>query len=304
MEIKSKELWNEIYGDAEYSFDFANKLIIKDEYKTKTPFSWEADRYDFDDEKSFIANIETIKSRDKKPVFEIDNSRYIVTKNPDYSYSILSPSKISDENCPINFDLFLNNKINNYEKKDYSFIIISIKKMNMEILNIFNNYIVEYVKIFKNLISFDIDNSHFSRSEIKIQFLLSNDFSIRKTLEIGLTISSLMPLIIHRFSSLDEKLWSNEDDMDDENYYNLFITSRRTNENPFALKNVSILGMIFTFENSIFIDDETKKEVVKKGIFENSFVKAKNSVEDDIYQYKFSRIDISQYNEIVLSKAK
>jgi hypothetical protein len=154
----------------------------------------------------FIANLETIKIRDSQSMFEIDSNKYIITKNPDYSYSILSTSKISDENCPINFDLFLNNKINTYQEKEYSFIIISVKKMQPDILNVFGNYLVEYLKIFKELVSFDISNENFSRTELKFQFLLSDTFTIKKTLEVGMTISSLMPLIVHRLSALSPQL--------------------------------------------------------------------------------------------------
>ncbi|MGL6124941.1 MAG: hypothetical protein ACRC1F_00415 [Metamycoplasmataceae bacterium] len=304
MKEKAKELWEEKYGDSEYSFDFANKLIIKSEYQTNSPFSWDTDIYDFGDEASFIANIETIKARDKKPVFEIDNVRYIVTRNPNYSYSILSPSKISDEKCPINFDLFLNSKINNYTEKDYSFIIISLRKMEENIENIFNSYVIEYFKIFKQLISFDFDNSSYSRTELKFQFINSDEFTIKKTFEIALTLSSLMPLIIHRLSSLETKLWKHEDSLNDEHYYNIFFTIKNNNENYFELKNIKILGMINMFENGIFLDESTKKAVVNKGISIAGFAVAKNSIEEGIYQYEFSRTDISQYNEIILSKSK
>lgn len=300
MEIKAKELWEQIYGDNEYSFDFANKLIIKKEYKTDSLFSWDYERYDFDDEKSFIANRETIKLRDRKSIFEIDDIKYIITRNPNYSYSILSPTKISDENCPINFDLFLNNKITNYEEKDYSFVIITLQKMTQDIANIFNNYIVEYLKIFKDLISFDINNENYSRTEIKFQFLISEDLTVKKTLEIGLTLSSLMPLIIHRLSSLNIELWN--DEIEDGKYYNIFVTSKKTNENYFELKNIGILGMLTTFENSIFIDNITKDRIIKEGVFENNFIRAKNSGIEGVYQYKFSRHDISEYNEVITSK--
>ena len=299
MEIQPKQLWEEFYGDKEYAFDFANKLIIKEEFKTKSPFSWDIERYDFEDEKSFIANLKTIKIRDKKSVFEIDNNKYIVTKNPDYSYTILSTTSIRDENCPINFDLFLNHKINNYVKVDYSFIVISLKKMAKDILNILTNYLIEYLKIHKELISFDIDDSNFSRTEIKFQFILKDNFDEMKTLDIALTISSLMPLIIHRLNSLNTGLWI--DNIFEKKYFNVFVLSKKASENYFKLKSVGVLGMISGFENSIFINEEFKTSLTKNNNNENNFVKAKNSGIDGVYEYKYLRNDIVQYNEIILS---
>ncbi len=300
MENKSIELWEKTYGKEEYSFDFANKLIIKNQYKTESPFAWDTELYNQNEEKMFIANLETIKIRDSQSMFEIDSNKYIITKNPDYSYSILSTSKISDENCPINFDLFLNNKINTYQEKEYSFIIISVKKMQPDILNVFGNYLVEYLKIFKELVSFDISNENFSRTELKFQFLLSDTFTIKKTLEVGMTISSLMPLIVHRLSALSPQLWSSESESWE--YFNIFISSAKTDENIFHLKNMEILGMLVSFENFIFVDEDVKEKLIKEGIFNNNFSKAKNSGTEGVYKYKFSRNDIFQYNELVFSK--
>ena len=301
MDMKPNELWEEIYGDKEYSFDFANKLIIKKEFKTKSQFSWNAEQYDFEDETFFIANLETINIRDKRSIFEIGNDKYIITKNPDYSYTILSTTSISDEKCPINFDLFLNYKINNYEKKDYSFIVISLKKMNKDALNIFTNYIIEYLKIYKELISFDIDDSNFSRTEIKFQFIINSNFDEKNTLDIALTISSLMPLIIYRLNSLSIGLWISN--IEETTYFNIFVSSKKSLENYFKLKDVGTLGMISGFENLIFINKELKIGLSKNNDNQNNnFVKAKNSEVEGIYEYKYLRNDISQYNEIIFRK--
>ncbi len=300
MEIKPLELWEEKYGKEEHAFDFSGKLIIKSEYQTDSPFAWNTELYNEDEKRSFIAHVETIKIRDKKSMFEIAENKYIITKNPNYSFSILSTSKITDENCPINFDLFLNNKINTYQKKEYSFLIITFKKMQSDILNVFSNYLIEYLKDFKELISFDINNENFSRTELKFQFLISDIFTIKKTLEIATTISSLMPLIIHRLSSLSSQLWSV--DSEGKEYFNIFLTSSKVDENYFELKNKEILGMMSSFENTILIDEITKEKIVKEGIFANNFSRAKNSADEGVYQYKFSRNDIFQYNDLIFSK--
>ncbi|MGL5205406.1 MAG: hypothetical protein ACRC7B_00630 [Metamycoplasmataceae bacterium] len=304
METKIKELWEEKYGDADYAFDFANKLIIKNEYKTKSPFSWDVDIYDFGDEASFIAHKETIKLRAKKPIFEIDGLKYIVTQNPNYSYSIISPSKISDERCPINFDLFLNSKINNYAEHNYSFIIIAIKKMNKDLFNIFLTFIVDYFRNFKQFISFDIDDNNFSRTEIKFQFLNEEKFMSSDAFEISVTISTLMPLIIHRLSSLEQNIWKIDEEFIQENYYNVFFSSKKMDENYYPFKDIKITEMITMFENTIFLDENTKKEIIENGISKNGFEVAKNSVEEGFYQYRYSRTDIAKYNELVLSKTK
>ncbi|MGL5643456.1 MAG: hypothetical protein ACRCW3_01630 [Metamycoplasmataceae bacterium] len=304
MAAKIKELWEEIYGDVEYAFDFANKLIIKKEYKTKSPFAWDIDIYDFGDEASFIAHIETIKLRDKKPVFEINGIKYIITQNPNYSYSIISPSKITDEKCPINFDLFLNSKINNYQQQNYSFIIITVKKMNQDIANIFLSFIVDYFKGFKEFISFNIDDSNFARTEIKFQFLNEEKFTSSDTFEIAVTTSTLMPLIIHRLSSLESKIWKLDEEFNQEYYYNVFFVSKRMDENYFPFKEIKITEMITMFENTIFLDVDTKKEITEKGTSKNGFEVAKNSVEEGFYQYRYSRTDIAKYNDLVLSKVK
>ncbi len=300
MEIKPIELWEEKYEKEEYAFDFAGKLIIKSEYQTDSPFAWNTEPYNEDEKRSFIANIETIKIRDKKSMFEIDGNKYIITKNPNYNFSILSTSKITDENCPINFDLFLNNKINTYQKKEYSFMIIAFKKMQSDIFNVFSNYIIEYLKNFKEMISFDVNNENFSRTELKFQFLISDVFTIKKTLEIAITISSLMPLIIHRLSFLNSQLWSV--DLEGKEYFNIFLSSSKVDENYFELKNKEILGMMSSFENTILIDEITKEGITKEGIFVNNFSKAKNSGDEGVYQYKFSRNDIFQYNDLIFSK--
>ncbi|MDK2819865.1 MAG: hypothetical protein KFW07_03440 [Mycoplasmataceae bacterium] len=302
MKIKAQELWEELFGEQKFVFDFSNKLILKSEFQTDSLFSWDLENYDVDDEKFFIASIEAIKLRNKQSIFEIDDNKYIVTKNPDYSYSILSTTKINDEKCPINFDLFLNNKINNYEEKDYSFIIIAVKKMSQDMLNIFNNYIIDYLKNYKELLSFDLDNANFSRTELRFQFQNNDDFNTKKALDISLTISSLMPLIIHRLSLTSIELWIQNDLTDSNKFFNIFVTSTRAFENNFKLKEMEILGMITSFENSIFVDEESKKQIEKKGIFSDSFVKAKNSGTEGVYQYKFLRSDIAEYNKIIFNK--
>lgn len=302
MKIKAQELWEELYGDQQFVFDFSNKLILKSEFETESLFSWAVEKYDDNDEKSFIASIESIKIRDKKSIFEIEGNKYIITKNPNYSYSILMTTKINDEKSPINFDLFLNNRINNYEKKDYSYIIISVRKMSQDMLNIFNNYIIDYLKNYNELVSFDLDNSNFSRTELKFQFNNNDKFNEKKILDISLTISSLMPLIIHRLSLTSIELWLQNDLTESNYYFNIFVTSNKSYENKFKLKEVEILGMISSFENSIFIDEITKKQVEKSGIFSNSFIKAKNSGTEGVYQYKFLRSDIAEYNKIILTK--
>ncbi|MGL5733200.1 MAG: hypothetical protein ACRCXE_03965 [Metamycoplasmataceae bacterium] len=304
MDAKAKELWEEKYGDANYAFDFANKLIIKSEYKTKSPFSWTIDIYDFGDEASFIAHTETIKLRDHKPVFEIDGLKYIITQNPNYSYSIISPSKISDEKCPINFDLFLNSKINNYAEQNYSFVIVTIKKMNKDIANIFLSFIVDYFKGFKQFISFNIDDSNFARTEIKFQFLNDEKFTSSDAFEIAVTSSTLMPLIIHRLSSLEQKVWKIDEEFEQEHYYNVFFVSQKMDENYYPFKDIKITEMITMFENTIFLDEKTKNEITEYGTSKNGFEMTKNSVEEGFYQYRYSRTDIAKYNDLVLSKAK
>lgn len=300
MGIKSKDLWEQLYGDKEFAFDFDNQLMIRKEYKTNSLFSWNKEQFDFEDEKSFIANISTIKNRDKKSIFEINNIKYFITKNPDYSYSILTPTKILDEKCPINFDLFLSNKISNYCKKEYSYILISFRKMNNDAMNIFNNYIVGYISNFKELTSFDINNNLFARTEIKFQFEINKFLNINKVLEIAITISSLMPLIIYRLSNLEIELWAEE--MQEGGNFNIFVSSNNTFENIFELKNIESLGMITSFENTIFIDKRTKDIILNNGGFADSFVKAKNSATPDVYQYKLARIDIADYNQRIINK--
>ncbi|MGL5617703.1 MAG: hypothetical protein ACRCWU_01455 [Metamycoplasmataceae bacterium] len=304
MDKKINELWEEKFGNTEYAFDFANKLIIKKEFKTKSSFSWDIDIYDFGDEANFIANVETIRLRDRKPVFEIEGLKYIITQNPNYTYSIISPSKISDEKCPINFDLLLNSKINNYEKQNYSFIIITVKKMKKNIANIFLSFVVDYFKTFKQFISFNIDDSNFSRTEIKFQFLNDKNFTSSDAFEISVTISTLMPLIIHRLSLLNQKLWKIDVEFNKENYYNVFFDSKKMDENYYPFDNIKITEMITMFENTIFIDEKTKKEITENGISKNGFESAKNSVKEGFYQYRYLRTDIAKYCDLVLSKAK
>ncbi len=303
MNIKPKELWEILYGDKDFDFDFANQLIVKNEYKTNSMFSWKIEQFDFDDEKYFIANCSTIAKRNKKSMFEIDNEKYIITKNPDYSYSILSTTRIIDEKCPINFDLVLNNQINTYSKQAYSYIVISLRKMNKDCLNIFSNYIVQYIKRFEEMISFDINDSLISRTEIKFQFK-ANPLS-DKIFKIGLTISSLMPLIIYRLlniNNINTNLWKDENQS--QKFFNIFISSNTAFENVFELKNIDILGNIATFENSIFIDENTKNEVINFGGFVSGFTKSKNSITPNVYEYKFSRIDISDYSQKIFSSKK
>jgi ACT domain-containing protein len=65
---------------------------------------------------------------------------------------------------------------------------------------------------------------------------------------------------------------------------------------------MEILGMLVSFENFIFVDEDVKEKLIKEGIFNNNFSKAKNSGTEGVYKYKFSRNDIFQYNELVFSK--
>ncbi|MGL4183903.1 MAG: hypothetical protein ACRCRP_02100 [Metamycoplasmataceae bacterium] len=204
--------WELVYGPNEIAAkDFAGEIIIKDEFRTNSKYSWDIDFFDPNriNQEKYIASSLAIKARNKQNIFMYKNSIYNVIKVND-KYRIIDPEEVKNF---LRYPNLLIKKIDNYFQNkqlvtvpysSISSIFISFKDLPEEFLermrallyNLFNELDV-FLDIF---IYKDIENKKTNKSFIRIFFRGSNekhystifDVTLIARLAINLSISKII----------------------------------------------------------------------------------------------------------------
>lgn len=297
MDNKENKIWNDIFGNCDYAFDFANELILREEFNTNSQFSWNIDFYDYNDDEIFIASKNLIKTRNKQPVFTFKENRYIVTKNPNSSYSIIKTNEIIDNASPLNFDLYLSHKINNFKNDSKVVVSINFRKMNEEIEPIFISYLQDVIgKLFQTNI-FKFNNENILKN--KISFLISQKVWTSSHFLIDiLKLNSIIQLTKIRLEENFSNIWLDEDFIDDNYYFNIFIflPEEKNKKSIFLQNELNFINYVETLDNKIFINNLMVEKLNKLNLVEeNEF--AKTQLYDDyrIYEYRYSHSEFYRY---------
>ena len=281
---KHLDLWIEKYGNKEFAFDFANNLILKNEFKTNKPYSWDLDFFDYNDQKQFIASELLIKKRNKKPIFEFNNQKYFVTKNPDNTYSIINLNQITNLDNPLDYDLFLINKINTYNEKTNSFwLSIVYSKMNESANEIFIDYINNVVASLFNTKYFQLEENEL-KNHLKWEINIEN-LEWKEFIKLLLLLKSIMSLSVFRLKEKYQQLWTfNHDEL----FFNFVISNNKKT-------NQKLISFLSAFENKIFFNEEIIKKMIENKIESNNFIKCYDMNETNIYTYKFANLKFDSY---------
>ncbi|MGL4343021.1 MAG: hypothetical protein ACRCRZ_00420 [Metamycoplasmataceae bacterium] len=143
--------WNSIFDNEILGYDFAGKLILKNEFRTNSKYAWDIDFFDrsIDDNKKYIASRISIKNRNSKKEFEIDGIIYNVVHIDD-NYRIINSQK--SENI-ITIPRLLNKKIDNYFGEP-SKIIIPYEAISSAYISL-SNFPIEHLEKLRSLL-FDL----------------------------------------------------------------------------------------------------------------------------------------------------
>lgn len=293
---KSKKIWEKIYGNKEFAFDFSNQLILKDEYKTGKLYSWDYDVYDYEDETEtkFIANEKIIRARNKQSMFDFEGLKYLSVRNEDSTYSILTPSKLLDLENPLNFDLYLANKLSNYKSSDYIVLSITYKKMLPTLNDIFISYICDCVKAKLDFDYMKLDNNNQWKN--KLYFLIDkNKYKSKDVLDAAMIFKPLLKLFILRSYEKFGDIWNDDEDIHDGLFFNIFLFTTDKRENIFILNEREFVNYTESFEEKIMINENIKNELIEIGMLSNDFLKLYEFNNTTIYSYNFINSKFNAY---------
>lgn len=298
MELKQQafKLWEEKFPNQNYGFDFANSLIIKTEFQTDSPYSWDLDYYDYHDQEQFIGATKNIKIRNQQPVFIIDDIKYLVTKNPDFSYSIISANQISNDASALNFDLFHLQKIKSFQAQDFYFLSLNLKKLQPKIEE---NFVYNFQLILNNF--FQETMIHIETTQdykITISAMIKNNQStLAKLMKVILKINSLIQLLIFRLKQLYQNIWIDQFENDYEQFYNLFLFKVQPNqEQPiYHQAHHQLVDFVNSFDNKIFANQNLVDDFVAQGFEKSQFRHYDQFGENIIYEYPFVNSEFYNY---------
>lgn len=293
------KIWDEFFPNQDYVFDFANKLILKNEYNTQTSYSWKIDQYDYNDDEIFIANTSSISQRNKQPVFVIENEKYFILKHPDGSHSIICLDKIKDFQNPVNVDLFINNKLNEIDlnkRNDDFIILIKIIKCKQNIEKWIINLINEFCNYFFKKFYIRVDDKQSALSTNIIIEIDKTSVSLYNFMKIILKINSIMKFIFYRLNKkFDNNSWKHVESNNENNFYNLIINSSN---------DIDIVDYIFTLDNKILLLDQLKI-TLEQNEFNDSEFKIFDEINNvKIYEYPYINSEFNQYFKRIKNKDK
>lgn len=304
MNLKEEalKLWEKEFGDKDYGFDFANTLILKSEFQTNSIYSWDLDYFDYQNQEQFIAAIKNIKTRNKQSTFVINNEKYLICKNPDFSYSIINANNINSKSNVLNLDLFYLNKIKNFQKENLIILSLSIKKMQADPENNFLSNFQHLIQMFfpDSLVTI---NGEFTYKTLITILIKTTDIKPTEMMKKILKINSLVQLLIFRIKQVYSKVWINLNDEEQENpkhFYNLFLFKNNPDSklNIYEENKIQLLDLINTFNNTIFCNQNLVDAFLENGFNKSEFRLFDHFGDLSIYEYPFLNHEFNTYLKI------
>ena len=304
MNLKEEalKLWEKEFGDKDYGFDFANTLILKTEFQTNSIYSWDLDYFDYQNQEQFIAAIKNIKTRNKQSTFVINNEKYLICKNPDFTYSIVNANNINSKSNVLNIDLFYLNKIKNFQKENLIILSLSIKKMQADPENNFLSNFQHLIQIFfpDSLVTI---NGEFTYKTLITILIKTTDIKPTEMMKKTLKINSLVQLLIFRIKQVYSNIWinlNNEDQENPKNFYNLFLFKNNPDSklNIYEENKIQLLDLINTFNNTIFCNQNLVDAFLENGFNKSEFRLFDHFGDLSIYEYPFLNHEFNTYLKI------
>lgn len=304
MNLKEEalKLWEKEFGDKDYGFDFANTLILKSEFQTNSIYSWDLDYFDYQNEEQFILATKNIKIRNKQSTFVINNEKYLICKNPDFTYSIVNANNINSKSNVLNLDLFYLNKIKNFPKENLIILSLSIKKMQADPENNFLSNFQHLIQIFfpDSLVTI---NGEFTYKTLITILIKTTNIKPTEIMKKILKINSLVQLLIFRVKQVYSKIWINLNDEDRENpkhFYNLFLFKNNPDSklNIYQENKIQLLDLINTFNNTIFCNQNLVDAFLENGFNKSEFRLFDHFGDLSIYEYPFLNHEFNTYLKI------
>ena len=304
MNLKEEalKLWEKEFGDKDYGFDFANTLILKTEFQTNSIYGWDLDYFDYQNQEQFIAAIKNIKTRNKQSTFVINNEKYLICKNPDFTYSIVNANNINSKSNVLNIDLFYLNKIKNFQKENLIILSLSIKKMQADPENNFLSNFQHLIQTFfpDSLITI---NNEFTYKTLITILIKTTDIKPTEMMKKILKINSLVQLLIFRIKQIYSNIWinlNNEDQENPKNFYNLFLFKNNPDSklNIYEENKIQLLDLINTFNNTIFCNQNLVDAFLENGFNKSEFRLFDHFGDLSIYEYPFLNHEFNTYLKI------
>lgn len=304
MNLKEEalKLWEKEFGDKDYGFDFANTLILKTEFQTNSIYGWDLDYFDYQNQEQFIAAIKNIKTRNKQSTFVINNEKYLICKNPDFTYSIVNANNINSKSNVLNIDLFYLNKIKNFQKENLIILSLSIKKMQADPENNFLSNFQHLIQIFfpDSLVTI---NGEFTYKTLITILIKTTDIKPTEMMKKILKINSLVQLLIFRIKQVYSNIWinlNNEDQENPKNFYNLFLFKNNPDSklNIYEENKIQLLDLINTFNNTIFCNQNLVDDFLENGFNKSEFRLFDHFGDLSIYEYPFLNHEFNTYLKI------
>ena len=304
MNLKEEalKLWEKEFGDKDYGFDFANTLILKSEFQTNSIYSWDLDYFDYQNQEQFILATKNIKIRNKQSTFVINNEKYLICKNPDFTYSIVNANNINSKSNVLNLDLFYLNKIKNFQKENLIILSLSIKKMQADPENNFLSNFQHLIQIFfpDSLVTI---NGEFTYKTLITILIKTTDIKPTEMMKKILKINSLVQLLIFRIKQIYSNIWINLNNEDQENpkyFYNLFLFKNNPDSklNIYEENKIQLLDLINTFNNTIFCNQNLVDAFLENGFNKSEFRLFDHFGDLSIYEYPFLNHEFNTYLKI------
>lgn len=304
MNLKEEalKLWEKEFGNKDYGFDFANTLILKSEFQTNSIYSWDLDYFDYQNQEQFILATKNIKIRNKQSTFVINNEKYLICKNPDFTYSIVNANNINSKSNVLNLDLFYLNKIKNFPKENLIILSLSIKKMQADPENNFLSNFQHLIQIFfpDSLVTI---NGEFTYKTLITILIKTTDIKPTEMMKKILKINSLVQLLIFRIKQVYSNIWINLNDEEQENpkhFYNLFLFKNNPDSklNIYEENKIQLLDLINTFNNTIFCNQNLVDAFLENGFNKSEFRLFDHFGDLSIYEYPFLNHEFNTYLKI------
>ncbi|CAC13472.1 unknown; predicted coding region [Mycoplasmopsis pulmonis] len=300
---KIDQLWFDKFKYQEKVYDYADNLIIKDQFNTAKKYSWGVDYFDIEDkDQVYIASQEFITKRAGRKKFEVNGLNFELIEDLNTNFRFVSANKIINYFDPFNVDLYFQNLLESKEQKEeFLFFALSIKKMKDEPQQIFNNFLYQYLK--------DECFVNFSIEELGEQYILKFIFknnknqSIVKYFDLAIFLTSIIPLFVYRLRKKFKDLWLINEFVKKGKYFNFILFELNKEKDPAIVENIQASNLTYAFENTIYLNEKFKQSITSQN---NNYTPEHFSVSKDIENkgvYVFNYLD-SNVTKYISKKIK
>ena len=289
------KLWQATFKDATYGFDFAGQLILKTHFNCQHEFSWNVDYYDYNDPVPFIASQQVINARQQQARFIFQNKVYLVSQNPDFTYSIFNPQILSEAENPLNFDLYLMAKMQQTKSNHQLVLTLSLKKMVPMWWELFCKVYQKFCHLVLQPTNLIFNYDELNKVNISCFFEANQVLDQALMVQI-LKINALVELMILRFNQQNQPLWIDESEQEAA-FYNFFIYYQTSDDQILAYQasQINLVNLINVFTNRVFANQAAVDLFNQHNQSENLFEIFDQLNDQKIYHYPYKHTRFESY---------